>query len=58
MEIKKSEIKRWAIMGPRATFGIGVLKLYEEEPDFLLCRQILEAHRDLQDSIQSIQKHL
>ena len=34
MEIKKSEIKRWATMGPRATFGMGVLKLYEKEPDF------------------------
>jgi transketolase len=36
MEIKKSEIKRWAAMGSRATFGMGILKLYEEEPDFLV----------------------
>ena len=36
MEIKKSEIARWAIMGPRATFGMAILKLYEEEPDFFV----------------------
>lgn len=36
MEIKKSEIKRWAAMGPRAAFGMGILKLYEEEPDFFV----------------------
>lgn len=36
MEIKKSEIKRWAAMGSRAAFGMGVLKLYEEEPDFFV----------------------
>lgn len=36
MEIKKSEIKRWATVGPRATFGMGILKLYEEEPDFFV----------------------
>ncbi len=36
MEIKSSEIKRWAAMGSRATFGTGILKLYEEEPDFFV----------------------
>ena len=36
MEIKKSEITRWAAMGPRAAFGMAVLKLYEEEPDFFV----------------------
>ena len=36
MEIKKSEIKRWATMGSRAAFGMGILKLYEEEPDFFV----------------------
>lgn len=36
MEIKKSEIKRWAVMGSRAVFGMGILKLYEEEPDFFV----------------------
>ena len=36
MEIKKSEIRRWAAMGPRAAFGMGILKLYEEEPDFFV----------------------
>lgn len=36
MEIKKSEIARWAVMGSRATFGMAVLKLYEEEPDFFV----------------------
>lgn len=36
MEIKKSEIKRWSVMGARATFGMGILKLYEEEPDFFV----------------------
>lgn len=36
MEIKKSEITRWAVMGPRATFGMAILKLYEEESDFFV----------------------
>lgn len=36
MEIKKSEIKKWAVMGPRATFGMAILKVYEEEPDFFV----------------------
>ena len=36
MEIKKSEITRWAAMGSRAAFGMAILKLYEEEPDFFV----------------------
>lgn len=36
MEIKKSEITRWEAMGPRAAFGMAILKLYEEEPDFFV----------------------
>lgn len=36
MEIKKSEITRWAVMGPRAAFGMAILKLYEEESDFFV----------------------
>lgn len=36
MEIKKSEIKKWAVLGARAVFGMGILKLYEEEPDFFV----------------------
>lgn len=36
MEIKKSEITRWAAVGARATFGMAILKLYEEEPDFFV----------------------
>lgn len=36
MEIKKSEITRWAVMGSRAVFGMAILKLYEEEPDFFV----------------------
>lgn len=36
MEIRKSEITRWAAMGSRATFGMAILKLYEEEPDFFV----------------------
>lgn len=36
MEIKKSEITRWAAMGARAVFGMAILKLYEEEPDFFV----------------------
>ena len=36
MEIKDAEIKRWATMGARGTFGMGILKLYEEEPDFFV----------------------
>lgn len=36
MEIKKSEIKRWAAMGSRAAFGAAILKLYEEESDFFV----------------------
>lgn len=34
MEIKKSEIKSWSRMGSRAAFGLGILKIFEEEPDF------------------------
>lgn len=36
MEIKKSEITRWAAVGARAAFGMAILKLYEEEPDFFV----------------------
>lgn len=36
MEIKKNEIARWAVMGPRAAFGMAIMKLYEEEPDFFV----------------------
>ncbi len=34
MVIRKSEIKSWSKMGTRATFGLGILRLFEEEPDF------------------------
>jgi transketolase len=36
MEIKDTEIKRWSRVGSRAVFGLGILKLYEEEPDFFV----------------------
>lgn len=36
MEIKETEIKKWSRMGSRAAFGQGILKLYEEEPDFFV----------------------
>ncbi|SDB15536.1 transketolase subunit B [Eubacterium oxidoreducens] len=34
MEIKKSEIKAWGRLGTRATFGLAILKLAEENQDF------------------------
>ena len=36
MQIKDAEIRRWARLGSRAVFGLGILKLYEEEPDFFV----------------------
>ncbi len=36
MEISAAEIRRWAVMGQRAAFGMGILKLYEEDKDFFV----------------------
>jgi transketolase len=36
MEINDAEIKNWSRIGSRATFGQGILKLYEEEPNFFV----------------------
>ena len=36
MEIKKSEIRTWSRIGTRATFGMAILKMAEEDLDFFV----------------------